>query len=430
MAEGLSRSPPGARAPAPARPPISVVLPFHGSAAAAEAALEAMRALALEPGDEIVVVDNSPRPTVPDRSEIIVVRADREHSAYHARNVGAERATNDWLLFVDADCRPRPDLLDRYFDIPPAKRCGAVLGEIVGAPGQPGLVSRYARSRGHLGQAHHWRHPFRPFGVTANLLVRRAAWASVGGFQEGVRSGGDTEFSFRLQDDGWMLEFRPEAIVEHMHRERVRELVRQAARYAAGRAWVIRRYPGSFERPALLRRLARCAVGVVVWTATGRFERAAFKALDAVYVVSECGAFLLSNTPPGEREAGVAEVGVLAGSFPDAHDPARVSEVHRIAAARLGATIVEAESRPLHVDRSAAAQLTVRYAEDDGTLRRISAMAWLLARAPRGALRHRRLASRCRRLARSGVGVVVGVGGAADHRDAEVTRRLLGLQSG
>ena len=142
------------------------------------------------------------------------------------------------MLFVDADCLPPASILDDYFAAPPAPRVGALAGEVVGIPDQPSLVAGYSRARGHLGQEPHVNFFYRPFGITANMLVRRAAWESVGGFQEGVRSGGDAEFSWRLQDAGWSLGYAPQAVVEHRHRETVRQLSRQAARYGAGRAWV------------------------------------------------------------------------------------------------------------------------------------------------------------------------------------------------
>ena len=282
------------------RPPVSVVLPFHGSPEDARETLDALARLRLRPDDEVVVVDNTGRGVVPAGDGVTVVDAPREPSSYYARNEGAAAARHEWLLFLDADCVPSPDLADRYFGAGvPDGQCGAVVGEVEGVPDQPSLVAQYARSRGHLGQRMHFESAFRPWGVTANLLVRKSAWASIGGFQEGVRSGGDTEFSWRLQDAGWTLTYRPEAVVAHAHRESVKALARQAARYAAGRRWVMSRYPGSFVRPTIARDLVRCAAGIVVWAVALQPRRALFKALDAVYVGARWPAFFLSNTPPG-----------------------------------------------------------------------------------------------------------------------------------
>ncbi len=249
---------------------------------------------------------------------------------------------------------------------------------------QEELVARYARSRGHLGQYVHWTFPFRPWGITANLLVRRDAWASVGGFHEGIRSAGDTEFSWRIQDAGWRFGYRPDAVVEHWHRETVRMLARQGARYGAGRAWVMRRYPGSLPRPTLVRPIARCVAGVAVWTATGRFERAVFKVLDGVFVVAGWGAFWLSNTPPVRRSAGSGQsIGLVAGTFPSLEDGDAVRRANAAADAR-----IEASARPVRVDRGAARSLPIAWGEDDGTFRRLAAVGWLVRARPAALLRY------------------------------------------
>ncbi|WP_205698097.1 glycosyltransferase family 2 protein [Conexibacter sp. SYSU D00693] len=412
------------------RPPVSVVLPFHGTTADAEEALAALRRLDLREEDEVLVVDNTGKGVVPQRDGVRVVDAPREPSSYYARNEGAAVARHEWLLLLDADCVPRPDLADRYFDEEPDERCGAVVGEVEAVEGQTALVARYARSRGHLGQKMHMEWPFRPWGVTANMLVRKAAWASVGGFQEGVRSGGDTEFSWRLQDAGWTLEYRPQAAVAHAHRESVKALARQAARYAAGRRWVMSRYPGSFERPTIARDLARCAAGIVVWTLTLQPQRALFKALDGVYVTARWPAFLLSNTPPGSQTVPRADIAVVAGAFPAQDDPAPLAVIDEQSAP----TLVDAQARPVRVDRAAARRLAIRYAEDDGHLRRVEGLARLAAR-PWTLLRARRavdgfgallaLAPRAHRLRLAGVRRIV----AATSQD-EPTARALRLLTG
>jgi colanic acid/amylovoran biosynthesis glycosyltransferase len=370
------------------RPAVSVIVPFGGGASEVEEMLHSLRSLRLGPGDEALVADNTPGGLVAAERGIGVVRATDERSSYHARNAAAEAARNPWLLFLDADCRPPADLLGRYFSEPVEKRCGALVGEVDGMRSQHSLVARYARSRGHLRQAIHLQFPFRPFGITANLMVRRAAWAGLGGFQEGVRSGADAEFSWRLQDAGWKLVYRPAATVEHRHRETVPQLARRAARLAAGRAWLNRRYPGSHPRPRLLRRLGRCASGVLVWTSVGRWERAAFKGLDAVVVACEGAAYFLGNgvkrdgTDADRQKAGDGlEIVVFSDTFPAISETFVANEVSALRDA--GHRVrVEAGARSARPHWAAARPLPVTYLEDDGIARRLADNAWLLVRHP------------------------------------------------
>jgi glycosyltransferase involved in cell wall biosynthesis/GT2 family glycosyltransferase len=372
-----------------------VIVPFYGDEAEAVEALTALQALDRSPRDELIFADDTPDrillPLAEERS-LAAVGAPRR-GAEAARNEAAEHASNEWLLFMDADCRPGGSLLDDFFDEPVDDRCGVVVGGIVAARGQNGLLPRYARSRQILEQSINIEHPYKPFGAHANLLVRRAAWASVGGFWENVRSGSDTAFCWRIQDAGWSLAYRPQATVEHVHRESLDALLRQMARYGAGRAWLERRYhgafvarhyPRAFRPPRPLRGLARCVAGILVWTLRGRFERALFKAVDAAAIAGDAGGFFLSNATVGadvERTAPKSELVVLVDSFPQVSETFVIGELRALE--RLGRPVrVEALARPGRQARGAMRGLAISYLEDDGLMRRLSALAWLSARHP------------------------------------------------
>jgi GT2 family glycosyltransferase len=308
---------------------VSIVVPFAGGAAEAADVTRALGTLQLGAHDEAIVVDNSPGASrhvagtaaagplagtaaggslagapaggplagVPAR----VVRADAVRSSYHARNRGAAVATGEWLLFFDADCRPRPDLIGEYLGRERSQRCGAVAGPVLPEPGRDRILARYARSRGYLDQRTFMDSPGRPYAATANLLVRRTAWAEVGGFSE-VRSGGDIDFCWRLQDAGWTLELCESAWVEHRHRERLAPLLRQRARYAAGHRWLERRYPSARRPPSLARALARAGWELAAAVPRGDTEDLRFRALDVLALLAYAAGRLASNEPrPGRR---------------------------------------------------------------------------------------------------------------------------------
>ena len=233
------------------RPAVSVVMPFAGSRADASRALDALLALDTDAADELILSDNSG--VVPERDGVRVVPAAAERSPSHARNVGAEHATRDWVLFLDADCRAEPGLLANYFAEPVEEDVGALAGEVIASADGATVAARYGAARNFLGQDAHLGHPYLPRAVAANLLVRRLAFEQVGGFYEGVRAAEDTDFSWRLQRAGWVLEARPRARVEHHYRTSVDALRRQWRAYAAGRAWLGRRYEDFEPEPALRR---------------------------------------------------------------------------------------------------------------------------------------------------------------------------------
>jgi GT2 family glycosyltransferase len=367
-------------------------MPFAGTRPEAETALNALRALDTRPDDELILADNSG--VAPDDERVTVVPATGEQSPSHARNSGAARAGRDWILFLDADCTAPADLLERFFAAPVDGEVGALAGAVVPAgPGaqlsgsHPPLAARYGAAKNFLGQGAHLAHPYMPRAVAANLLVRREVFEAVGGFYEGVRAAEDTDFSWRLQRAGWRLEGRPAAAVEHRYRTTVGDLRRQWRGYAAGRAWLGRRYEGFTPESPLARggrRLvhrrppAASAPRVVPSpprVAPGRVDRARFLALDAVLGLEELAGLTLSNRPRrGAR--GPARVVLVADRFPAPDDPLADFAL-TLAGAR-----VEAAARPEALGRRAAQGLTIDYREDDGAGARLLALARLLLRHP------------------------------------------------
>ena len=105
------------------RPAVGVVVPFAGGRHAAERLANNLARLRVQQGDEVIVADNTEH-GIPAHTfqRARVVRAAAERSSYHSRNAGARAAANEWILFLDADCRPAPDLLDAYFAQPPPER--------------------------------------------------------------------------------------------------------------------------------------------------------------------------------------------------------------------------------------------------------------------------------------------------------------------
>ncbi len=373
------------------RPAVSVVMPFAGTRDEAEEALQMLAGLRVGRGDQLIVADNSG--TVPARENIEVVPALGERSPAHARNTGAAHALTDWILFLDADCVAPEGLLDHYFAWPVPADVGALAGEVRPAEGVT-LAERYGAARGFLGQQAHLTHPFMPRAVAANLLVRREVFTQLGGFYEGVRAAEDTDFSWRLQRAGWRLELRPEASVSHHYRASVHELRRQWRSYAAGRAWLGRRYEGFSPEPGLRRaasralhrtapRRARVGEGTppdvevpADGQRTGRLERARYVGLDVVLGLEELRGLLQSNRPADGAAHAPARVIVLADRFPVVGDP--LVEL----APTLDGVRVEAAARPERAGGEDSGALEIDYREDDGTAVRARATLLLVARHP------------------------------------------------
>ena len=219
-------------------PRVDVVIPFAGPTARLRELLE--RAARLP---HVTVVDNQRRADRPDApAGVHLVEAAATRSSYHARNAGARLGDAPWVLFLDADVDFDPALVAAYLEPEPDERTGVLAGAVHDAPGS-GAAARYA----HLTKA--MEQPAQ-YALTANCMVRRAAFEQAGGFRE-VRSGGDADLWFRLRDLGWRLERREQAAVTHRGRATVRALLAQRARHGGGASWVEREHPGTFPQRSL-----------------------------------------------------------------------------------------------------------------------------------------------------------------------------------
>jgi hypothetical protein len=272
------------------RDSVDVVIPFAGSRGAFVDLLTRIGALALGPGDSLTIVDNSQTGVgqpAPASGQVRVLRACERRSSYYARNRGARCAGGAWLLFLDADVEPAPDIIDRYLSVSPAARVGFLVGavrDIRSADGQSeSLTSRYSRLRRLIDQRNTLQMR-RPYAKTANCAVRRAAFEEVGGFADDVRSGGDADLCLRLQEAGWGFEMRDEAVVDHSSRRRVGDLLAQRSRHGSGAEWLEARYPG-FAGPrrgviGLGRNIAGGAVRSVLSYCRGDIDAATVQLID------------------------------------------------------------------------------------------------------------------------------------------------------
>jgi mycofactocin glycosyltransferase len=283
------------------RPAVSVVVPLFGDREYARRCRTALAGLELRPGDELIVADNTPEGVAAAELARVatVVAAAGQRSSYFARNAGAAVASAEWLLFTDADCVPCPDLLDRYFAAPIPDGCGALAGGIVGVADQDSLLTRYARDRNFLDQAEGMHGKGGKAAATGNLLVRRTTFDELGGFADGIRSAGDVDFCWRMHEAGWTLEQRPEARVEHHHREDLASFLGMVARYGSGSRWLNERHPGVAPRwPLSPRELGRSAVDAVRHAAAGRSDQSVFRLIDALGLIAHNVGYRRSNEVP------------------------------------------------------------------------------------------------------------------------------------
>ena len=207
-------------------PIFSVVVASHGRAALLERLLDSIAGCRTQSGPiiEILVIDSTHRAHRPAiqaacrRFDCSLI--DGELSVRQKRNLGARTATGEWLLFIDSDCEASAGLFDAYrnaFWVDPTLQIAA--GPTIFQGGETTFTRLIANSSLFAP----FRHPATRsrhilWATTSNLLIRRTAFESVGGFCEDFpfRLGGDdTDLCLRLRDAGHHVVAVPQATCHH-----------------------------------------------------------------------------------------------------------------------------------------------------------------------------------------------------------------------
>ncbi len=226
------------------RPAADVVVPVAADAAQLRGIVRRMLGLTLRSGDTLTIVDNRGVGT----TDPCVLVATDVRTSYHARNAGVRRGVAPWIVFLDADVHPPPDLLDRLLSGPvPSADVGIIAGGVQDKPVDPDgpAAARFAQLQTVMAQETTMDRGAWAFAKTAHAAVRREAYEAVGGFRPDVRSGGDADLCWRIRDAGWTLETRPQATVVHFSRTTVTQMLGQRLRHGSGAAWLQREHPGS-----------------------------------------------------------------------------------------------------------------------------------------------------------------------------------------
>lgn len=213
--------------------------------------LEALRALEGVACETIVVDDGSDDGTAEFVAErypwVKLLRLD-PGGLSTARNAGAAAASREILAFTDDDCEPDREWLLRLGRVfadgrfsaaggpnlpPPPRSWGEAV--VCAAPGAPSHVMLDDAEAEHL--------------PGCNLVVTKAAFAGIGGFDPRFHTAGDdVDFCWRLRDAGYRLGFAPGAFVWHWRRPSIRAFLRQQMGYGAAEKLLIAKFPERFTK--------------------------------------------------------------------------------------------------------------------------------------------------------------------------------------
>lgn len=239
---------------------VAVVIPVWNGEAVLGRCLDAL-ARQTVPRDafQIIVVDNGSSDATPDiarRYPGVELLEEKRPGSYAARNLAIGQVRAPIIAFTDADCEPAPDWLEQVLHAAAANPGFGVLA------GKIELFDEIAQEREVFGDYERLfsfpqAHAARGNCATANWASETALLRELGGFDAGLKSGGDRQMALRIKDAGYPLVYVPGMVVRHPVRASRAELVHKRRRLSGGR------WDRTAKRPRLVHVLGVTAVDTV-----------------------------------------------------------------------------------------------------------------------------------------------------------------------
>lgn len=200
---------------------ISVIVPAYNAESTIKECLSALTKQTVPQSDyEIIVVDDGSTDKTSEIAQqfpVVYLREENQGPAM-ARNLGAQVAKGEIILFTDSDCIPEPDWIESML-IPFATE-----PEVVGVKGvyltqQKQLAARFAQAEFEERYARLKKYRYIDFVDSYSAGFKRDVFLSVGGFdpQFAVANNEDVELSYKLAQKKYKMVFQPKAKVSHLH---------------------------------------------------------------------------------------------------------------------------------------------------------------------------------------------------------------------
>ncbi|MGE3076019.1 MAG: glycosyltransferase family 2 protein [Dehalococcoidia bacterium] len=233
---------------------LSVVIPSYNRQAPLMRLLESLATQSLSPSDfEVIVVldgstDGSAKAvTSRDWPMVTKVIEQTNAGAGAARNNGAAEATGEYLLFVDDDVVLEPGALRNHLTA--VQQCGrvAVLGHLDTIWSSRGVGSTNSSIWASLTRLQDLEQIRFSWCYSGNLLVPRAEFLAVGGFNSAIRRMEDCELGYRLDLAGITFVYCRGAAGTQYNTKSTAEVLDDAATTGASAMMLFRTEPEFLE---------------------------------------------------------------------------------------------------------------------------------------------------------------------------------------
>ena len=208
--------------------------------------------------DEVIVVDNNSNDATGDvikefARDVELVKYACENNvqtSYAARNTGVERATGNYIAFLDADVTVSEGWLTAAIDEMNSAEVhymGCAV-EVVDKSNKPTVFSQYNQHSTFMIEDLIEKHGYAP---TVCLFVTKELVSDVGQFDEKLISTGDMEFGNRVKDGGYELHYTDRVTISHPARASFQSLLKRNIRIGRGHCQLQRNHPSRYGDPGV-----------------------------------------------------------------------------------------------------------------------------------------------------------------------------------
>lgn len=229
---------------------VAVVIPVRDRAVMLDRCLTALgRARPV-----VVIDDGSSDPQamvdVTARHAALLLRRPDSGGPAAARNTGLAHVSNEFVAFLDSDCLPPSDWIERLAPHFADPLVAAVAPRVAAAPSATS-AGRYSATSGSLDQGERAARVVPATRVayvpTAALIVRRSALDEVADgtdvFDPALRYGEDVDLVWRLHEAGWRIRYDPAVRVYHQEPDSWPALLVRRFHFGTSAAPLAQRHP-------------------------------------------------------------------------------------------------------------------------------------------------------------------------------------------
>lgn len=208
--------------------PVTFYVPAYNAGRYLPEVIPGILAQTVQPQRILIIDDGSTDDTaeIASRYPVELVRQPQNMGLAAGRNRAIEMAETELIAAIDSDVVLRPTWLATMLGaISASPRIAAVTGF---------LEERYQSTPADKWRALHMKQNYGPVSMESpgplsgsNHILRKAAWAEVGGFNVIHRTHSeDTDISRRLREKGWGIAYEARARAEHLRQDTFRSIAR------------------------------------------------------------------------------------------------------------------------------------------------------------------------------------------------------------